>query len=118
MSLPLSKMHFHTVISSWAHVEHSGVLELKVVLLAFRWVARSPCFHQKRFFFLVDAKAALCACSKGRSGSPQFRRTLLRINTLCLGLPLLPRYLYIPTEDNPADDPSRGDLSRSSAPWW
>jgi len=117
--LGIGKRHFHSVISCRArHFEHSGSLELKAVLLAFRWLARSSKFHSRRLVMLIDAKAALCACAKGRSGSPVFRKTLLRIAAFTLSLSLLPRFLYIPSEDNPADDPSRGVTDRSSAPWW
>ena len=61
---------------------------------------------------LVDAKAALCAVAKGRTNAPAFRPTLCSIDALLLATNTLLRPVYVPSEDNPADAPSRGRRRR------
>ena len=106
--LPVGKRDFHPVVSSPARFhEHSGSLELKAVLLALRWMAAGKHFLMKRVVILIDAKAVLSSCQKGRSSSWSFKRSLRRIAAYLLGLGLLAKFLYVPSEDNPADEPSR-----------
>ena len=95
-----------------ARREHSGILEFKGVLLGLRWLLRSSSRFGCRLLFLIDAKAALCAVAKGRTGSPVFNSTLCSIMALLLATGCLIRPLYIPSEDNPADHPSRGKRRR------
>ena len=92
--------------------EHPGILELKGVLLGLRWVLRSRARFNSRLLFLIDAKAALSAVAKGRTGSPAFDGTLCSIMSLLLATGCLMRAIYIPSEDNPADHPSRGRRRR------
>ena len=61
---------------------------------------------------LIDAKAALCAIAKGRTNAPAFHQTLCSINALLLATDTLLRPVYVPSEDNPADAPSRGRRRR------
>ncbi len=95
-----------------ARPEHAGVMELKGVLLTLRWLMRSSARHGKRLVMLVDAKAALCAVAKGRTNAPSFHRTLCSIDALLLATNTLLRPVYVPSEDNPADAPSRGRRRR------
>ena len=95
-----------------ARREHSGVLELKGVLLGLWWLLRLSSRFGCRLLFLIDAKAALCAVAKGRTGSPVFKSILCSIMALFLATGCLIRPLYIPSEDNPADHPSRGKRRR------
>ena len=48
------------------------------------------------------------ALQKGRSSAPSIRREVSRIAALTLAGGLNITYLYVPSEYNPADDPSRG----------
>ena len=50
----------------------------------------------------------LGAVRKGRSSAPSLERELRYIGALIRGGDLLVRCLYVPSEDNPADAPSRG----------
>ena len=95
-----------------ARKEHSGILELKGVLTGLRWILRSSRNFHKRLLFLIDAKAALSAVAKGRSGAPEWEGTMCAIMALLLASGALMRPLYIPSEDNPADHPSRGRRRR------
>ena len=111
--LGLTKGDFQDVLSlRAAKAEHSGVMELKGVLLLLRWLMRSASRHGKRVVMLIDAKAALCAVAKGRSNAPAFHPTMCRINALLLATNTLLRPVYVPSEDNPADAPSRGRRRR------
>jgi hypothetical protein len=56
-------------------------------------------FHQCRVVLLIDAKAVLSCCAKGRSSSWTFKRSMLRIAARLLGMGVLARYLYVPSED-------------------
>ena len=61
---------------------------------------------------LIDAKAALCAVAESRTNAPAFHPTLCSINALLLATDALFRPVYVPSEDNPADAPSRGRRRR------
>jgi len=107
--VPLRKAAFRPVISSKAkHNAHAGTLEAEGVALALRWILRSTARHRRRTLLLVDAKAVLGAVARGRSSAPSLRRAVTRVAALCLGGDLLLHLVYVPSEDNPADAPSRG----------
>ena len=107
--LPISKCSFRTLISCQAKRQaHSGLLECHGVLLALKWVSRSAKRHHHRAVVLVDAKVAIGRMSKGRSSARALRRVLRSTAALTLACDLLPRLVYIPSESNPADAPSRG----------
>ena len=65
---------------------------------------------------LIDAKAILSATAKGRSGAPGFKQILRSIAAHLLAGNLLIYPLYIPSEDNPSDAPSRGKRFRRGVP--
>ncbi len=110
--LNLNKASFRDVLSIKAEkVEHSGVMELKGVKLLFRWLLRSAKHFHRRIVMLIDAKAALCALAKGRTGAPSFRPTLCSINAHVLASDSLLRPVCVPSEGNPADAPQK------SGPW-
>ena len=109
LKIPLSKSAFHTVICSRAQCKaHSGTLEAHALLLGLKWVLRAPSRHGKRIPFLVDAKAVLGAAAKGRSSAPTLRNEIRRIGAHVLAGNLLLKLVYVPSEDNPEDAPSRG----------
>ena len=111
--IALRRCDFRHVLSVRAkRIEHSGVLELNGALLLLRWLSRVPRHHGKRLFILLDAKAVLGALQKGRSSSRSLGRLLQRVSAYVLACDFAPRYLYVPTEDMPADAPSRGVRAR------
>ena len=111
--LPINKAAFGTVVSSRAeHDAHAGALEAGGVRLALRWFLRSASCHGQRMVLLVDAQAVLGAVAKGRSSSPSLQREIMRIAALQLAGGILLKLVYVPSEDNPADAPSRGVVRR------
>ena len=107
--LPLKKTDFKQLISCKARwAGHSGLLECHGVLLSVKWIARSRRRHHHRAVLLVDAKTAIGSVAKGRSSARSLKRVLRSIAGHALAADLLLRLVYIPTEANPADGPSRG----------
>jgi len=96
--------------------EHINSLELRAVLLAVHWLLSFPSSHSSRVFLLVDSTVACYSLWKGRSSSPRLLIVLRKISALLLasGVGLLPG--WIPSEVNPADEPSRhiADSSHSA----
>ena len=112
--LGLSKHHFRPVIAQRATFKaHSGALEATGVSLAIKWVLRDKRRHGKRVTVLDDAQAVLGAAARGRSSAKTFGREIKRLAALVLGGDLLVRYVYIPSEDNPGDAPSRNKHTRA-----
>ena len=112
-TLPISKAAFRTVVSAKARYRaHAGALEAQAGILAVKWVLQSPQRHAKRTVVLIDAQAVCGAFAKGRSSSALFGRELRRLAALCVAGDLWLRVLYVPSEDNPADAPSRGIVRR------
>ncbi len=107
--LSLRRCDFKHLLSIKArHLEHSGVLELQGAILLFKLLSRSTKFHGRRVLVLLDAKAVLYGIQKGRSSSRKLGRLLQRLGAYVIATDMLPRLLYVPTEDMPADEPSRG----------
>ena len=108
--LPYKQSDFKTVISSKARWSaHSGVLEAHAYLLGLKWVCRHP---EKHHCKIIDAKVVIGAAGKGRSSARALRTVLRSIAAHCLAADLLPRLVYIPSEANLADRPSRGQRNR------
>ena len=100
---------FKTVICSRAKWKaHSGVLEAHAYLLALKWASRRAGNHHSKVPFLIDAKVVIGAASKGRSSARALRTVLRAAAAVTLAADFLPRLIYIPSESNPADRPSRG----------
>jgi hypothetical protein len=112
--LNLPKCSFKTVLSQRCkHKATPGALEAGALVLLLRWLTRSHWKHASRVPVLVDAKAVLAAASKGRSSARTIQRQMRKLAALTLAGDFLIRYLYVPTEDNPADEPSRGTVRES-----
>ena len=107
--LGLQKSAFRTIISAKRqHDAHAGSLEATGLHMLLRWLLRVGKRHGHRVVALVDAKAILCAASKGRTSAASIRNDLRKIAALTLAGDLHMHYVYVPSEDNPADAPSRG----------
>ena len=88
--------------------ELPGLLEAHCVRLAVEWLARSPQKHSSRVVLLIDSKAILGAVCKGRTSARSIRTQIRHICAIALAADLSLYCIYIPSEHNPADAPSRG----------
>ena len=107
--LHLNKARFSTVLSLRCRFPAPpGALEAGGLVLLLRWLCRSTRKHSHRVIVLVDAKAVIGAAAKGRTSAPSFKMQVRKLAALTVAGDFLIRYIYIPSEDNPADAPSRG----------
>ena len=90
------------------HDGHAGALEASALILGLRWALRKKCTLSTRIVFLVDAQAVLYAATKGRSSSPTLRMPMCRLAALSLLGNMVLKFVYVPSEYNAADSPSRG----------
>lgn len=87
--------------------QHINVLELRSILHALEWRARSSVSCNQRFLHLSDSQICLAVLTKGRSSSRKLNYLLRRICALTLTLNIYPLYAWIESRLNPADEPSR-----------
>jgi len=107
--LHLRQDAFRTVLSiKHRFSAHATLLEAHGVRLAVGWIARSPQKHSRRVVLLIDSKAILGAMCKGRTSARSIRAQIKRICAIALAADLTLYCIYIPSEHNPADAPSRG----------
>ena len=95
---------------SWAWKRsdaHINELESLAVLMELRRRSRSTRNFDCTYLHLVDSQVAIGVFSKRRSSSRLLQRVLRRANALCLASGLHPVYVYVRSELNPADRPSR-----------
>ena len=95
------------VSSRWSRTEHINILEARALISCMRWVASLRSSIKCRVLVLSDSQVIVGSASKGRSSSPQLLRRLRSLASICLSAGLQPRYYWIPSQYNPADEPSR-----------
>ena len=88
--------------------EHINLREARAVVHFLKWLLRSSSRHRGKVILLVDSRVVVGAACKGRSGSQPLNVFLKRIAALSFAGGILLQIVYIPTEFNPADYPSRG----------
>ena len=88
--------------------EHINALELRAVLSMIKCRATNLNLMDQRCLHLMDSQVCLGVMAKGRSSSFRLSRILQQISALQLAARLLTLGAYVTTDDNPADDPSRG----------
>ena len=99
---------WRTIVSKpWGNIEHVNTLEVRAALLGVHHALSYPSSICSRLFLLVDSTVAFFSLWKGRSSSPSLLLPLRMVSAALLasGMALLPGWL--PSEDNPADAPSR-----------
>ena len=107
--IDLTTTDFKTIVmkrASWK--AHSSVLEGHALLIGCRRIVRCRSKHNSKVVFLVDAKSVLGACAKGRSSAVSFKSICRCFAAMCMAANILPKLVYIPSECNPSDAPSRG----------
>ena len=88
---------------------HINVLELQALLTAVAWRMRSRANIGTRFIHFCDSQVSIAVACKGRSQSRQLQSILMRLNALLLATSSHPFWVFVRSELNPADAPSR---------WW
>ena len=106
-SVPVGRWKWRVVVAYKRQGAHINALELRAVLAAVKWRARTPGNLNARFLHLSDSQVCLGVLVKGRSSSGQLFAILQRLNHLVLAANFVPAYGYVVTHLNPADAPSR-----------
>ena len=88
---------------------HSNVLEMQALLATFRWRLRTPSALGGRLIHFCDSQVCIAVACKGRSTSSLLQRLLMRLSALLLSSSCQSFYVFVRSELNPADAPSR---------WW
>ncbi len=96
--LPSARVRRHT---------HINKLELLATLSTVKWRLRSSKQQRCRLLHLVDSQVVGAIVTKGRTSSLVLRSTIQKLSALLIAGCVYPSYLYVASEDNPADLPSR-----------
>ena len=86
---------------------HINKLELLATLSTVKWRLRSSKQQRCRLLHLVDSQVVGAIVTKGRTSSLVLRSTIQKLSALLIAGCVYPSYLYVASEDNPADLPSR-----------
>ena len=95
------------VASRWRFPDHINVLEIRAVSAAVRWALKFPSSLGHRLRVFSDSQVAIGALRKGRSSSPVLLRRLRSVASWLLASGVRLLLSWIPSESNPADEPSR-----------
>ena len=87
--------------------EHINSFELRAVSTAIRWSLSFPSSLGRKLVLFSDSQVAIGSLRKGRSSSPLLLRRLRAISSWLLASGLRLLLYWTPSEDNPADEPSR-----------
>ena len=88
--------------------DHINIRECKALLFYVRWLLRSKVRHRHRAVVLVDSKVVVGVFCKGRSSSPTLNMWIKRIHCFCFAGGIRLVLIFVPSEHNPSDYPSRG----------
>ena len=97
----------------WKIVDSIPVYEARSTQYAIRHFLRTAGNFNKRLIILTDSMTAAVAFDKGRAHSFRMRRVLQQTAAFCLVSGLQFRCRWIPSEWNPADNPSTSGFSPS-----
>ena len=84
-----------------------NMLEMRAILSSIKYRARVPKIVGARFIHLVDSQVCLGAHHRYRSSNPRMNQVIAKISAHALATGSKPIFGYIPTDENPADAPSR-----------
>ncbi len=116
----MEHVDFITIMSGvWKYNEyntHINELELQSVLLGVRWLCSLVCVRGsgRRIVLLVDNAVSKYVVTKGRSSSIPLMKLLRRLCCFTIAMDIRLQLIYIPSEWNPADGPSRIGSSNSN----
>ena len=106
-------MHGDTDQSHGSNEDHINELELQSVYLMLRHLISRPSAHKARIIHLVDNTTALFCLRKGRTSSPKLIPVIRKIAVHQLAYHIVMMPVWIPSQHNPADSPSRHVSIRS-----
>ena len=86
------------------HITH---LEVRAAAICTRWWARARSRFHHRVLIAIDNQAVERAVGKGRSSPPKMLLQMRRIGAVALATDTYWISTWVPSEDNPADGPSR-----------
>jgi integrase len=104
------------VASKWHKDEHINLQEATAVKTALRRAASSPAAAGSRILVWSDSMVVTCAIRKGRSSSFALLARLRSQTALILAMDFYVHINWIPTDFNPADEPSRRFQHNNPAP--
>jgi hypothetical protein len=90
----------------WKRPRHINLLELSALATSVRWILSYKHGYSK-CLLLSDSSVVVGAVRKGRSSAYQILCALRRLSALVLSSPLDLCVWWVPTDHNPADEPSR-----------
>jgi hypothetical protein len=91
----------------WRAIEHINSYELRSSSTALRWLLSHPGVIGKRVMLLSDSQVAVGCMAKGRTSSHVLLRRMRSIASHVLASGVHVHCRWIPSELNPADEPSR-----------
>ena len=97
----------------WAVQRAMPILEGEALLYGFRYLLRSIKNHKRRLVILCDSLTVCCALVKGHSSRREMLRVCRSVGALALATGTSLHVRWMPSEMNPADGPSRGELLAS-----
>jgi len=106
----VQRQDWRVIVSSrWRDPEHINSLETRAVSTALRWLlsTRDPSVFGSKILLCSDSQVVVGALRKGRSPSRVLLRRIRNISSLLLASQLRLTVLWISTDINPADEPSR-----------
>ena len=100
---------WRTVVSYKFKFEETRIvlLEAQALLTGLRWLFSDPKFFGRRIIFFLDSQSLLGAVVKGRSSSRRLNHLCRKMAAFFLTSQIKPSFLWIPSQFNPADGPSR-----------
>lgn len=91
----------------WLFPEHINTLEARALHLALRWLLTFPSVPGKRLITISDSRVVTLAMAKGRSSSARLLPRIRSSAALLLAFGCKLQIAWVPSEENPADAPSR-----------
>jgi hypothetical protein len=105
----IENAHYHTIISHrWKHSSPNiNELELQSVLSLIKHLVTRPTTLHTSILHLIDNHSAFSCLRKGRASSVQMIMVLRKITAYLLAHDITLLSIWVPSEMNPADSPSR-----------
>ena len=99
---------WRVVLSFGLRLDHINVQELRGALASLEWRLRtSTATVRSRLVHFLDSQVTIGLLTKGRTSSLKLQNVLRRYDALMLASSAVAAYVYIRTDLNPADAPSR-----------